>query len=338
VHLLSIHIQHSTDDHIHPLSAPHIPGLPQKTRYVTAIPAARKMIAMLKPDLLIGYFITGYGTVSAFSGFRPLVQITSGEDILTSPANPLFRQLIKHNLAKADLIVAWAPHMAAAAKALGFPDEKLFTLPRGIPLEFFKGKRAPRPENYSPIRLISTRSLYSMYNIEVEIHAIKLLHARGIECSLTIAGDGPQRENLVSLVKNLALEKYIQFTGVIPNDQLADVLVQHDLYISLILFDGVSASLLEAMATGIFPIVYDNPANQYWIQSAHNGLLVSSLAPDNIADAILRAINDLDLRRYAWEHNPPIVYERGDLRRNTSAYLRRFTELVKGYRRQQDML
>ena len=85
------------------------------------------MVAALEPDLLIGYFVTGYGTLSAFNGFHPLVQITSGEDVLTSHANPLFRPLIKHNLHKADLVIAWAPHMAQARRALGIPDQKLFT-------------------------------------------------------------------------------------------------------------------------------------------------------------------------------------------------------------------
>ena len=334
VHLLSIHIKDSTLDHMYPLSVPHIPWLPKKLRYFTAISAARKMIAALKPDLLIGYFVTGYGTVSAFSGFHPMVQITSGEDILTSPSNPIMRPLIKHNLAKADLIVAWAPHMAEAAKALGCPDEKVFTLPRGIPLDVFRGKRAPQPENNAPIRLISTRSLYPIYNIDVEIQTIKRLRDRGVDCTLTIVGDGPLRTDLEALVKELALDQYIRFVGIVPNEQLPSLLIQHPYYIALPTIDGVSASLLEAMATGIFPIVYDNLANQYWIQSGHNGLLLNSLEPDYIADVILRAVNDRDLRHYAWEHNPSLVFERGDLRSNTAAYLDRFRRLVDDYRNQ----
>lgn len=331
VHVLSIHIRQSTDEQIQSIPTPHIPGLPEKLRYFTAIPAARRMVSALKPDLLIGYFVTGYGTLSAFNGFHPLVQVTSGEDVLTSPANPLLRPLIKHNLDTADLIVAWAPHMALATKALGIPDQKLFTLPRGIPLDLFKGKRTPQPADSKAIRLISTRSLYSIYNIDVEIRIIKVLRERGIDCSLTIAGDGPLRERLGTLVKELGLETHIHFTGVIPNDQLPDLLIQHQLYLALPVIDGVSASLLEAMATGLFPIVYNNPANQYWIQAGKNGFLVNSLVPEQIADVISQAIRDLPMRRYAWEHNPSMIFERGDLRRNTQAYLDRFRQLVDSY-------
>src|SRR5579863_5917799 len=39
VHLLSLHIRHSTDEKVQPIPAPRIPGLPEKLRYFTAIPA-----------------------------------------------------------------------------------------------------------------------------------------------------------------------------------------------------------------------------------------------------------------------------------------------------------
>jgi L-malate glycosyltransferase len=337
VHLFSIHIERSQQEKVYPVPAVRIPGLPEKLRYFFAIPSARKMTRELKPDLLIGYFVTGYGTVSAFTGFHPLVQITSGEDILTSPFNPLLRPLIKYNLNHADLIVAWAPHMAAAAQALNISDEKLFTLPRGIPLERYEGKRTRRPERGDAIRLISTRSLYPIYNINVEIHAIKLLRDRGVNCSLTIVGGGPLRDNLASLVHELELEQNIQFVGIVSNDDLPDLLIQHNLYIALPVIDGVSASLLEAMATGLFPIVYNNPANQYWIHSGQNGLLVDSLEAEHVAGVIEQAINDLDLRHYAWTVNPPIIFERGDLQRNTAAYLDRFSQLVSKYYNQRIM-
>jgi len=331
VRVFSIHIHHATDPNVQPIPAPRIPGLPKKLRYFTAIPAARRMVLALKPDLLIGYFVTGYGTLSAFSGFHPLVQVTSGEDVLTSPANPLFRPLIKHNLDKADLVVAWAPHMALATRQLGIPDKKLFTLPRGIPLELYIGKRMPQPEDIHFIRLISTRSLFSIYNIDVEIRTVSILRNRGIDCSLTIAGDGPLRDKLGALVKALNLEAHVQFKGVVPNEQLPALLTQHHVYLALPVIDGVSASLLEAMATGLFPIVYDNPANRYWIESGTNGLLLDSLAPEQVADAISQAITNLEMRRHAWEHNPPVIFERGDLRRNTQAYLDRFRQLVDSY-------
>lgn len=329
VHIFSIHINTSSDPEFHAINAPRLPGMPEKLRYFTAINAAKKEIAKLQPDLLIGYFITGYGTLSALSGFRPLVQITSGEDILTAPSNPAMRILVKNNLRQADLIVAWAPHMADAVRSLGFRDNKIMTLPRGIPLEGFRNCRSKFPEEtIQPIRILSTRSLYPIYNIDKKILAISALRERGYNCSLTIVGDGPLRPQLEALTYSLGMSEWISFFGRVPNQTLPTLLAEHDLYLSLVMFDGVSASLLEAMAASVFPIVYDHPANRYWIEHGKNGLLVNKLDSEHVAETISQAIDNTNLRRDAWGKNRELVHARADLWRNSEAYMVRFRRLI----------
>ncbi len=268
VYLLSTHIDHPLDDHTLPLAAS---PLPDKLRYFAAAPAARRLIPRLHPDLVIGYFVTGYGTLATLTGFHPLVQATAGDDILLSPKKPILRRLVRLNLQRADLITVWAPHMTEAVKALGFYDEKIFTLPRGVPLELF-ADQPPAPPSPS-FRLISTRSLSSVYRIDQIIEAIRLLRDRGLDCSLTVAGTGSEQAALESLAQRLGLSENVRFTGWIPNEKLPPLLAQHDGYIAAINTDGVSASLLEAMAVGLLPIVPDNPANRNWIDPGHNGLL-----------------------------------------------------------------
>lgn len=330
VELLSIHITHSDDVHTHTI--PVLRLHPAKLRYFAAIPAARRLLNRLKPDLVIGYFVTGYGTLSAFSGYRPLVQVTSGEDILTSPANPLFRALIRFNLSRADLVVAWAPHMAAAAQSIGVPEAKLFTLPRGIPLQGYQECCAPVPEDHRPIRLICTRSFYPIYNIDVLIKTVKVLRDRQIDCTLTLAGSGPLQSKLMALTHELGIEQAVSFCGVIPNDDLPRILASHDIYIALPQLDGVSASLLEAMSAGIFPIVFDHSANRYWIETGRNGILTNTLIPDAVADDVTRAYGDVKMRRYAQKYNRTLVFERGDLYRNTAIYLERFRQVVREHK------
>jgi glycosyltransferase involved in cell wall biosynthesis len=331
VYLLSIHIQELRDAYTLAIPTPKRLRLPNKLRYFMAVPAARRLITRLKPDLVIGYFVTGYGTLAALSGFKPLVQVTSGDDILIAPEHPILGLLVRHNLYRSDLIVTWAPHMREAVKTLGFPDTKLFTLPRGIPLQHFTETYAPSPTPKKSLSIISTRSLYSIYKIDHVIQTIRYLRDSGLDYSLTIAGNGPERTRLLSLVHELNLSAYVQFAGIIPNDTLPSHLAKHDFYVSIITTDGVSASLLEAMAAGIFPIVIDNAANRHWIESGKNGLLVQNDNPETLADAIQFAATDLDLRQQAWKINRQLVLERGDLYRNTATYLERFRQLVKDY-------
>jgi glycosyltransferase involved in cell wall biosynthesis len=169
------------------------------------------------------------------------------------------------------------------------------------------------------------------YNIDLLIEAVGLLRNKGVESFLTLAGDGPERTRLTTLTHKLGLNDRIFFAGFVPNDDLPSLLAQQDLYVSLIESDGVSASLLEAMATGLLPIVPDHPANRFWIKPGTNGLLLDNTSPTSVAAAVAKAILDLPLRQYAWEHNPETVSKRADLQRNSEIFLDRFRELAGNY-------
>jgi glycosyltransferase involved in cell wall biosynthesis len=116
--------------------------------------------------------------------------------------------------------------------------------------------------------------------------------------------------------------------GFVSNDSLPRVLGRHNLYVSLIDYDGVSASLLEAMAVGLLPIVPDHRANRDWINDGENGLLLKDVSAETIAQAIVRAIHDKDLRNAAWAQNPGIVRERADLHRNAQSYYSVFRNIA----------
>ena len=334
VYVLSTHIQTSPDPFTLPVAARRFDFLPDKLHYFLAVPAARRLLAQLNPDLVLGYFVTGYGTIAALSGFRPLVQVTSGDDILISPQHPILGKLVRFNLRRADLIVAWAPHMRQAVEAQGIAPDKIFTLPRGIPLDRFSTLASSDLAADQPFRLISTRSLYAAYHIDRLIQAIKLLHQAGIACSLTIVGEGPEREALEQLVRELDLTAQVRFVGLISNDDLGALLAQQTAYISVNKSDGVSASLLEAMAVGLFPIVYDNVSNRYWVEPGENGLLIADNTPKTIAAAIRQALTNPALCQRAAAANRRIIAERGDLRRNSAIYLERFERLVADYAKQ----
>ena len=64
---------------------------------------------------------------------------------------------------------------------------------------------------------------------------------------------------------------------------------------------------------GVFPIVSDIPGNRNWIENLKNGLLVSGTDPDEVADAILKAGRDVELRRLAEKTNRHFVETQGSL-------------------------
>src|SRR5207245_589249 len=97
--------------------------------------------------------------------------------------------LLRYNFGRANLVTAWAPHMAEAAQKLGAPAERIMILPRGIPYDDFASKRGISPQNNNSASIISTRSLNANYNIDLLLKAVNILRHSGVACSVTLAGD-----------------------------------------------------------------------------------------------------------------------------------------------------
>jgi glycosyltransferase involved in cell wall biosynthesis len=294
--------------------------------YFAAAPHVRRLLREIRPDLLLAYFVTGYGLLGALTQFHPLVLLTSGSDILL-PRSPVMRRIQRFTLKRGDLVTAWAPHMAAAAERLGVPQTKLFVLARGIPVQAFAAHRSPPPQRGDVLKMVSTRALRPIYRLDVLIRAVGRLRQHGVPFELTIVGRGPQLDELRALVGEIGLERQVHFSGYVRNDELPAVLARHNTYVSLSPSDGVSASLLEAMAVGLTPIVVDHPANRQWLVDGENGILLGSLTLESIADALGRASQAFDLRQAAWERNAAIVRERADMFENARRYVARFEQL-----------
>src|SRR5205823_5531054 len=99
----------------------------EKFHYFFAAAHIRKLIAQIKPDIVLAYFVSGYGTLGALSKFHPIVQITAGYDVLYPYKNPIMKALVRFNLNHAELITAWAPHMAEAVQGYGVQGDKILT-------------------------------------------------------------------------------------------------------------------------------------------------------------------------------------------------------------------
>jgi len=198
----------------------------------------------------------------------------------------------------------------------------VFVCPRGIDLEKFKARAEGAADEFS---VITTRGLHRGYRVDVVIRAIAEARRELPGVNALIAGGGEAEEELRGLARNLGVGDRVKIPGHVVNGELPGYLARSAVYVSPVPSDGVSASLLEAMAAGAFPIVRDIEANRAWVEHGRNGFLVPGDAPTAYAGAIVSACRDEPLRRRAADENRHIVHERGNLlvnmRRIEAAYL-----------------
>jgi len=101
---------------------------------------------------------------------------------------------------------------------------------------------------------------------------------------LVLAGDGPARPDLEKLAANLNIKNQIKFLG--NRHDIPNILSCLDIFVSPSAYEGMSVSILEAMACGVPVIASDIAPNREIIENKKNGILIPSLQAPIIAEEI----------------------------------------------------
>ena len=287
----------------------------------------RKKIKQEKPDMIIAERTTSYGFLAAISGMHPIAIAQQGRTDLWPEGSILlpFKKFIqKHAFKKADLIHAWGPVMTISMKAIGVDMSKVLVLPKGIDLSLF----TPSISSSTKIEAIVTRSLQPEYRHDFILKAFGILHQKGIDFSLTIVGDGTRLQSLKDLAGALQIEKKVIFTGRIPNTELPKLLQQSNIYISMPITEGVSASLFEAMACNCYPVVSNIPGNQSWIKHRENGQLIEIDNIEMLAEELIWSFENSESRNQAVLQNQKFVEENANYSTNMKIISEKYHELL----------
>jgi|OpeIllAssembly_1097287.scaffolds.fasta_scaffold187503_1 glycosyltransferase involved in cell wall biosynthesis len=108
-------------------------------------------------------------------------------------------------------------------------------------------------------------------------------------------GDGPLEAELKGLADQLGVSDQCRFLSF--RKDIPELLASFDIFVLPSLWEGLSISLLEALAAGK-PIVATNiKGNREVIDHGVNGLLVNPEDPAGLAEGIIRLIRDKELAR-----------------------------------------
>ncbi|KFF05116.1 glycosyltransferase [Flavobacterium reichenbachii] len=295
--------------------------------YCFAPIAIRKIIRRQKPDMLIAERTTSYGFLAALSGSKTIAVAQQGRTDLwpeSSVLYPLKKIIQKYAFKKAHLIHAWGPVMTISMKEIGVDMNKVLVMPKGIDFSLF----TPSTSNASRIEAIVTRSLQPEYRHDSILKAFSILNKKGIDFSLTIVGDGTCLAFLKNLAATLQIDDKVIFTGRIPNTELPTLLKQSNIYISMPITEGVSASLFEAMACNCYPVVSDIPGNQSWINHRENGQLIEIDNIEMLAEELIWSFENSESRNQAIIRNRKFVEENANYQINMKIIAAKYHELL----------
>lgn len=167
-------------------------------------------------------------------------------------------------------------------------------VPYGVEVPGEPVARAPLPGR--PLRLIYTgRMEHRQKRILSLVHLSDELTARRVEHELVLLGDGPASDEVDAMC---ASRGGIRRVDPVAPSEVAGMLERADLFVLGSRFEGLSVSMLEAMARGCVPVVarVDSGAEQA-ILDGENGV-IADVAPEAseqevgvaLADAVERAL------------------------------------------------
>ena len=139
---------------------------------------------------------------------------------------------------------------------------------------------------------MSVGRLNKQKNYPLLLRSFKDLHSEYAEYKLVIYGDGPERQSLEALIKDLGLSEVVLLPGAINN--VPEVIYNASLFVLPSDFEGMPNALMEAMALGLPCISTDCPCGgaRELIENDKNGLLVPVGDEKSIVSAIRFMLNN----------------------------------------------
>jgi colanic acid/amylovoran biosynthesis glycosyltransferase len=204
--------------------------------------------------------------------------------------------LLAGKVRSAERVVCVSDYGRSQLMAIVEPEQwqKISVVHCGIDTDTFPLRRS-ESRSGRPLRILNVGRLVPVKGQAVLLEALASVRRRGLDVTLTIVGDGPLRDSLRDLARDLGVENIVEFTGSVGQDDIAAHYRGADLFCLPSLREGVPVVLMEAMATGVPVIASRIMGIPELVEHDVTGLLVPPGRADALADAIARLAGDDDL-------------------------------------------
>ena len=310
----------------------------RKFRYLFWIFAIHRLVRKLQPDILHGHGVASAGWLGAMSGFHPFLITAHGSDLLLlEKRSRLHRLLSSWALKKADYVICVSRELTNKAALLGVKQDRIETVHLGVDTSVF----SPSDET-SNLRshldllpgplVLSIRPISPVYRPLDLANAIPLVLKRFPHVHFAIFTFNSDPVTLSQFQQQLINNQSsyaVQYIGSLKDDSIiAKYYRTVDICISIAESDGTPISVLEAMASGSALVVSNLSTIHDWIHNEQEGLVVPVGDVNTIADAIVRLLEDENLRKRLGQNAAEVIRDRGDTQYWTQRALSVYKKLI----------
>jgi glycosyltransferase involved in cell wall biosynthesis len=245
----------------------------------------------------------------------PVLVTAHGEDIqIDKRLNYGYRlkkrhdRAVRHVLHNADGATAISRAMANEMIDAGAKAERVWIVPNGIDSQSLIRKdsnsQCEKPYLFAMGRFIKKKGF------DILIRAFKIaLENNRTDIHLIIAGDGPKREELIGLARDLNIGDRIEFVGFLNEQKKAEYLYRAKAFICPSIREPLGIVNLEAMAAGKAIIGSDVDGIPDLVSDGENGFLFKAGETGELAACIARILQNDEMVRQMGESGYKKAYQ-----------------------------
>lgn len=188
---------------------------------------------------------------------------------------------------RSGFLISVSEQASAISRAEGAPSPRVRVIRNGI--DIVRHDPAVRRDAMRT-RVVAVGRLTPVKDLPTLLHAVRIVADADASFRLDVVGDGLSRPSLERLCRELRLERHVTFHGT--RDDVLGVLSEARLFVQASLSEGISLTLLEAMAAGVPIVATRVGGTPEVVDHGVTGLLVPPSDPEALAAAMLTVLND----------------------------------------------
>lgn len=235
----------------------------------------RIIFAERKPDIVLSYLFAGNSYARlALLGTKKRPRVIISERCVDTWKSRWQLMVDQFLQSRTDLLIANSASVAEFYKSKGFPNEKIRVVPNGVnppPMPTFsKDELCQQAEIPIGSRLIAySGRLAPQKRLKDLLWAIQMLRLSHPDTYLLVIGEGPLKDELKEYARATEAATHTRFLG--HRDDAGSLLHLVDAFWLGSEFEGMSNSLMEAMACGKPVVVSDIPPNRELVEHGKSG-------------------------------------------------------------------